>query len=376
MISATELQKLEAQQPSQGVELSVIVPTFNERDNVAELVRRLRCCLAAVHWEVIFVDDSSPDGTAKLVRDIGRRDGRVRCIQRIARRGLSSATIEGMLASSAPYIAVMDGDLQHDESLLPLMLTTLETEQTDVVIGTRYAIGGGVSAWDQTRVVISQLATLLSRTVLKADISDPMSGFFLIRREAIEASVPNLSGIGFKILVDLFASSPRPLKFSEVPYEFRTRVAGESKLDSQVAWNYLMLLLDKRFGHIVPARLAAFCLVGGIGVVIHFAVLAVLLKQLGQSFIFSQSIATLTAMTSNFVFNNIFTYRDMRLKAWQWISGWGSFTLVCGVGALANVGMASYLNDSATNWGLAAFAGILVGSVWNFTVTKNYTWKS
>jgi len=358
-----------------GAELSVIVPTFNERANVSELVQRLAKCLQGLRWEVIFVDDDSPDETARFVREIGQRDHRVRCIQRIGRRGLSSACIEGMLASSAPYVAIIDGDLQHDETLLPRMLETLKRDETDIVVGTRYASGGGVGDWDESRAAISRLATQLSRLVLKADLSDPMSGFFMIRRQAMDSSVRNLSAIGFKILVDLFASSSRPLTFAELPYQFRRRTAGESNLDSQAAWDYVMLLLDKLIGHIVPVRLVAFSIVGASGVLVHFAVLALLFNQFGLAFVYSQTAATLVAMTSNFALNNILTYRDMRLKRWRWLQGWLSFTLACSVGALANVGIASYLFSMNTKWVPAALAGILVGTVWNYAVTNLYTWK-
>lgn len=365
-----------AQGPAnQGAELSVIVPTFNERANVQKLVEKLHEALDGYRWEVIFVDDDSPDETARSVREIGQRDQRVRCIQRIGRRGLSSACIEGMLASSAPYLAVIDGDLQHDETLLPAMLAQLKEGETDVVIGTRYAPGGGMGDWDESRIAISRFATSLSRLVLKAELSDPMSGFFMIRREVMENSVRKLSGIGFKILVDLFASSARPLRFAELPYEFRVRTAGESKLDTQAAWDYLMLLLDKLTGHIIPVRLVAFSLVGAVGVVVHFIVLTVLFDQLGLGFALSQAVASVAAMTNNFALNNVLTYRDMKLKGWQWLRGWVSFTLACSVGALANVGIASYLFTMDARWILAGLAGVLVGTVWNYAVTAVYTWR-
>jgi len=280
-----------------------------------------------------------------------------------------------MLASSAPYLAVIDGDLQHDDTLLPKMLSILKNEETDIVVGTRYAPGAGLGDWNQSRAVISRFATRLSRLVLKANLSDPMSGFFMLRREAMERSVRKLSGIGFKILVDLFASSPRPLRFIEVPYEFSTRKAGESKLDAQAAWHYVMLLLDKLVGHVIPVRFVAFSLVGGCGVLVHLAVLAVLLKQVGTTFVYSQSIAAFVAMTSNFTLNNVLTYRDMRLTGWKWLRGWVSFTVACSIGALANVGIASYLFSMDTKWLLAALAGILVGTVWNYAVTTVYTWQ-
>ena len=233
----------------------MIVPTFNERENVIELIRRLDQCLVNRMWEIIFVDDDSGDGTADLVREVARTDGRIRCLQRIGRRGLSSACVEGMLSSSAPYMAVMDGDLQHDETLLIRMLDTLKEGGADVVIGSRYVSGGGVGSWDRSRVRISQTATSLSRLAVPADLKDPMSGFFMITREAFAATVRSLSAIGFKILVDIFASAPLPLRFIELPYEFRSRRAGESKLDDRAKWGYAMLLLDKMIGQLIPVRL-------------------------------------------------------------------------------------------------------------------------
>ena len=365
-----------ALQPRVGPELSVIVPTFNERENVLSLIELLGETLGNVRWEVIFVDDDSPDETATLVREIAQRDTRVRCIQRVGRRGLSTACVEGMLASSAPYLAVIDGDLQHDESLLPRMLEILRQGDKDIVIGTRYSEGGGTGDWAESRVAISDFAGRLSRLVLKSKLSDPMSGFFMLRREFLESALRRLSGIGFKILVDLFASSKEPPRFAELPYQFRVRTAGESKLDTHVAWDYIMLLMDKLIGHIVPVRFVSFGIVGGLGVIVHFAVLGALFTQAGVAFELSQASATIVAMTSNFALNNALTYRDMRLTGWRWLKGWFSFLLACSIGALANVGVATYLFEMDTQWALAGLAGILVGMVWNYVITMMYTWKA
>lgn len=363
------------QAPLPGAELSVIVPTFNERKNVHELVRLLRNCLNRCSWEVIFVDDDSPDGTADLVRAMARHDHRIRCIQRIGRRGLSSACIEGMLASSAPYLAVMDGDLQHDEELLLPMLYTLKQGEEDIVVGSRYVSGGGTEGWDSARLHLSRVATWISRVVVRADLKDPMSGFFMIRREVFTAAERNLSVIGFKILLDLFASSPQPLKFKELPYQFRSRHEGESKLDSRAKWDYGMLLLDKLIGHLIPVRFIAFTLVGSLGVCVHLVVLTSLFKGLSLGFMPSQMGATVVAMTVNFAVNNIVTYRDVQLRGWNWLRGWVVFTLACSVGTVANVGIAAYLFEHRTGWTIAALAGIMVGAVWNYAVTKAYIWR-
>jgi dolichol-phosphate mannosyltransferase len=358
------------------VELTVVLPTFNERGNVEPLIERLERVLAGIEWEAIFVDDDSRDDTAEHVRVISRRKPYIRCLQRLGRRGLSTACIEGVLASSAPFIAVMDADLQHDETLLPGMLATLKSEKLDIVIGSRYAVGGGVGDWGQARARISDLATRLSRLVVKADLSDPMSGFFMMRRPAFEDAVRALSGQGFKILIDLFASSPRPLAFRELPYQFRRRQHGESKLDTLVAWEYLQLLLDKLIGHVVPVRFALFAMIGGFGLFVHLAVLGIVLNLLGLDFTLAQSIATLTAMSSNFFLNNWFTYRDRRLRGWRLLRGLLSFYVVCSVGAIGNVGIAAYVFHADQSWWLAGIAGAIVGSVWNYATSAVFTWRT
>lgn len=356
------------------LELSIVVPTFNESANVRDLLEHLRAVLGETGWEVVVVDDDSPDDTAGLVRSIARSDRRVRCVQRVGRRGLSSACIEGMLASAAPYIAVMDADLQHDETILPEMLELLRADRADLVVGTRYAQGGSTGDWDGHRASLSRFATWASRLVVRQQVSDPMSGYFMLRRDVLDASVHHLSALGFKILLDILASAPPTLRVAEVPFTFRQRHGGESKLDELVIWEYGMLLADKTIGRYVPVRFLAFALVGGLGVFVHMAVLTVLIKMLGVEFSSAQSGATGVAMVFNYALNNLLTYRDRRLAGWAWWRGLASFVAACSVGALANVGIATYLFESRTVWFLAALAGVVVGAVWNYAATQLYTW--
>ena len=368
--------ELAAQPAQRGPELSIVVPVFNERDNLIELTTRIRACLGDEAWEIIYVDDDSPDRSAELARELAAQDSRVRCLQRIGRRGLSSACVEGMLASSAPYLAVIDGDLQHDESLLPQMLTELKQGGLDVVVGSRYVQGGGTGDWDSKRLRLSKLGTRFSRVLVPDDLTDPMSGFFMVRRSVFDLAVHDLSTIGTKILTDLFASAAQPLRFKELPYSFRLRTAGHSKLDSLTRWEYAMLLLDKLAGHIVPVRFIAFCIVGALGVGVHFAVLTPLLQFAHIRFTIAQAVATLCAMTFNFAVNNVLTYRDRRLRGLGWLRGWLSFNLACSVGAFMNVGLATYLNEVSGTRYLAALGGIAVGAAWNYAVTKRFTWHS
>ncbi len=368
----------EGQTPVQAaapIELTVVIPTLNERDNIPLIVERLNRVLDGIAWEVVFVDDDSPDGTADAARAQARRQGNIRCIQRVGRRGLSSACIEGMLSSAALYLAVMDGDLQHDESLLPRMLEKIKAERLDVVVASRYAADGSLGNFEASRVAISGFATRLSRMVVKAELSDPMSGFFMIEQSAFAGAMRRLSGQGFKILLDLFASTPRPFAFAELPLKFRERLHGESKLDALVAWEYLMLLLQKLIGPAVPVRFLLFSLIGGLGLGVHLTTLWFMLHTAQASFPLAQGIATLVAMTGNFLLNNLFTYRDRRLKGWRMLSGLGSFYAVCGLGAAANVGIAASVAGDHS-WWLAGLAGAAVSAVWNYAMSSIFTWSA
>jgi dolichol-phosphate mannosyltransferase len=372
--SAIQLERQLSIAVSSPLELAVIVPTLNESGNIAEFLSLLEVALVGIEWEAVFVDDNSKDGTADLLREIGREDRRVKVIQRIGRRGLASAVVEGALASSAPLIAVMDADLQHDHACLPRMIKAVR-QGSDLAVGSRYVAGGGVGEWDSSRHTGSLWATKLAQTVLKAPLSDPMSGFFCITRDKFMASVPRLSGGGFKILLDIVSSAPGPLKVAEVPYVFRVRTAGESKLDFMVVAEYAKLLLDKSIGRIVPVSLLLFLCVGALGVVVHLAILGGLLNGLGVGFAVSQALAVVCAMTFNFSLNNTFTYSDRRLRGAQFVKGLAGFAAVCSVGAAANVGVGSYIYASEPNWWLAGIAGSLIGAVWNYVASSALVWR-
>lgn len=357
-----------------AAELVVVLPTFNERDNVAEMARRLELVLAGIRWEAIFVDDDSTDGTRDVLARLAAEDGRIRFIHRIGRRGLASACIEGMLASTAPLIAVMDADLQHDEALLPRMVEVLRGGDTDIVVGSRYVDGGGLGDWDAKRVAISQFATVLGRTVLKAEVTDPMSGFFMLTRGLLERSVRRLSGKGFKILVDILASAKGPVRLRELPFVFRTRVAGDSKLDAVIVYEFALLLYEKLFGYIVPSRFLMFVSVGFVGALLHLAVLGGALKMLALGFGGGQALATLAAMALNFILNNAFTHRDRRLKGRKLARGLLAFVAVCSVGAVASVGIGDFLFEQKVPWWAAGLLGGTVGAVWNYAVSSIFVW--
>jgi dolichol-phosphate mannosyltransferase len=360
-------------------QLSIIVPTFKERGNVAELVRRLDAALGGIAWEAVFVDDNSPDGTAATVKDIAATDARVRCLRRVGRRGLAGACIEGMLSSAAPFVAVIDADLQHDEKVLPAMLAKLTAGEADLVAATRYVEGGSADSFSGSRGVLSALATKLTNRLVGTPLSDPMSGFFMMRRDRFDAIAPRLSPAGFKILLDIAATAGASLRIAEQPYNFGMRFDGESKFNAQIGVEFLGLLLAKMTGDLVDPRFIFFAIVGTIGLAVHLSVLALALAVLpppDDPFRAAQIIATLVAMTSNFLLNNELTYRDRRLKGMGAIRGFLLFCLIGSVGALANVDLASWLYIERPIWWVAGAVGAVMSALWNYAMSTLFVWRA
>jgi dolichol-phosphate mannosyltransferase len=356
-------------------EIGVILPTFNERDNLPVLVERVAQTLAGCDWEIVVVDDNSPDGTSTVARALGEQDRRVRCIHRIGRRGLAGACLEGMLACQARYLAVMDADLQHDEALLVAMLARLRQGDVDLVVASRYLAGGAAQSLSGMRARISRWSTAFVQRLLGIDLSDPMSGFFMIRRAAFEDLAQFLSTQGFKILLDIAATAQGRLRIAELPYVFRTRLHGESKLDSRIALDFAALVIAKLTNDMVSFRFLLFCLVGLSGVGVHMAILQVALAVAGLPFAPAQTIATLGAITWNFVLNNALTYRDQRLTGVSFLTGLIRFQVICSVGAVSNVGVASWIYAADSNWWLAGLGGALMGAVWNYAVSAAFVWR-
>ncbi len=361
---------------AEPVVLSIVIPTFNEAQNVREIVRRLDRTLATIPWEAIFVDDNSPDGTAAVVKDVGAADRRVRCLKRIGRRGLAGACIEGMLASSAPYVAVMDADLQHDETILPRMLAALTSDQADLVVGSRYVPGGSADSFAPKRAKISRTATGLARKILGVEIADPMSGFFMLRRDRLDDIADQLSTVGFKILLDILMTARDGLRVTEIPFEFRERTHGESKFDTHVGLEFLGLVLGKLTRGVVDPRFITFALVGTTGLAIHLIVLRLAFETFARSFSFAQTIATAVAMATNFLLNNALTYSDRRLSGFGLLWGFLGFCLIGSAGAITNVGLASWLYSQEHTWWLAGAAGAVMGALWNYSMSSQFVWRT
>ena len=355
--------------------VGIVVPVLNEAENIGPFFKELEACLAGESWEVIFVDDESSDDTRKAVAALAKKRGNVRLLERIGRHGLASACIEGMCSSLAPYLAVMDADLQHDPAVLGRMLSALRDGPHNLAVASRYVDGGAVGEWSKRRYQYSQIATTVSKRVTHQDLSDPMSGFFMVERELFRDCVPNLCGKGFKILLDILSTARDKVALVELPYTFRQRSAGTSKLRISILLEFAILLLDKTLGRIIPYRFILFVLVGSIGAILHLTILGILLLGFKIQFPFAQGAASLVAMVLNFTFNNSFTHLDQRLTGSRFLRGLVGFVAVCSVGALVNIEVATHFYRMSVSWWLSGLLGALIGSVWNYAVSATLVWK-
>lgn len=376
-IGSTTLPLVEQNITFHPPQLAVIVPSYNERENIELLYEKIAIALGDVAWEMIVVDDNSPDGTAEVVNELSRVYANVRCLRRFGRRGLASACVEGMAVTSAPYVAVIDADLQHDEAILPEMLRKA-LDGADLVVGSRFAEGGSAGdGLSSTRLSGSNLANKLAGMIAGQAVSDPMSGFFLIRRDVALKAAPKLASDGFKILIDLIVTSARmgaPLGVAEVPYTFRPRHAGESKMSPLVVIQYLGLWFSKLTNGALPPSFLLFGLVGGTGVVVHLVTLGAF-TAMGQGFVASQIAATLIAMAWNFVLNNNLTYADRKLRGTRLITGFISFCAICALGGIANISVANAIYQWDHQTFIAGLSGAVMSSVFNYAVTRAFTWK-
>jgi len=355
--------------------VSIIVPTYQESANIPILFERLKVTLDGLPWEMIVVDDDSPDGTSNVAFALAANDRRLRCLRRVNRSGLAGAVIEGWMASSADFVAVIDGDLQHDESILRVMHGILAKGAANLVIGARLRKESSGSL-SPARQRLSDIGAWFFRRIGGTAVTDPMSGFFMIRREIVSRLAPRLSPDGFKILADILLSAGGGLEVAEVPYGFRKRNAGESKLTPLVGIDFLGLVVHHLTAGILPIRFVLFAMIGAVGLVVHIAALSAVVEWLNMlTFDSGQLIATLVAMASNFILNNEITYRAYRYRGPGLIAGFVAFALGCSVGAIANIDVASWLYKANQTWWIAGLAGALLSVVWNYAVSTNLIWR-
>jgi len=353
------------------LDVSIIIPTLNERENLPVLIGKLQEAMEGRRYELVIVDDDSEDGTWQVAEEFSQRYGNIRVIRRINRKGLSSAITEGFLLGKGKYVAVLDADLQHDHALIGAMLE--EIGDCDLVIGSRYMNQKSVPGWDSWRSRLSRAGTMMAQKLLKQKISDPMSGFFMIRRKIIQEIAPQLFDQGYKILFDILISRP-DLKIKELPYDFKARLYGTSKLTAAVMFDFADLLISRAIPSRFNFQFIRYGVVGASGVVIHLLTLYLLHAVIGLQYPVSLAFAIETAMVSNYILNNQWTFKEHRFFGLQWWKGLFNYNLACLLGSAFNLGIGWYLVDKGIPWFYASVLGIWVGTSWNYLSNRFFTW--
>lgn len=367
----------------------MVSPTYNEAENVSRLAREVASALSGIDYELLIVDDDSPDRTWAVAQELATRNPRVRVLRRTADRGLSQAVIEGCLSSSSDYVAVIDADLQHDPAILCQMIIALDAG-AEIAVGSRYVKGGGTGTWSAARRFQSWVATKLAQTFLGVELSDPMSGYFILPRRSFNRIYKHLDSKGFKILLEIVARLA-PSNIQEVPFTFRTRVAGESKLSSRVILQYLgQLWRLSSVSRYMPVRFIKFALVGASGTLVNLCAFLILSRLFRvQDWRISAS-ASLVANLTNYIFNNAWTFVDRVHRGWSLVWGYVSylgFSLVglsastltfAGLTHISDIHLHSF--RGLRELGILAlwfqFAGILVGTIFNYELNKRFTWRN
>lgn len=358
--------------------LSLIIPTYNEAQNLPVLLSRLEAVLEGTEKEVIVVDDDSPDQTWRVAKELTTRYPWLRVLRRLDEKGLSSAVLAGFAVAEGDLLGVMDADLQHDESILPGLIEALTSDQASIAIGSRKAEGGKIENWSFMRRFGSWVATRMTHFTLRQPVKDPMSGFFLITRKVYQNHKAQINPRGFKILLE-FVVRAKNVAVVEIGYTFRGRIYGESKLSSGVIIDYLKALYDlSPFGALIPTRFVKYALVGASGLLVSY--LALLLFYQGFGFARSWAVAAAIELSilTNYVLNNIWTFQDVQLKfPWAFLRGLATFQAICLSGALINQAMALWLNEPfGLNLYVANALGYVVAAIWNYVINVKVTWRT
>ena len=361
-------------------ELSVIIPTYNERRNIEILCQRIDETLSKIDYEIVVVDDDSPDRTWQLVERLGKSNPRIRVIRRLDRKGLSSAVVTGLLAANGSCLAVLDADLQHDETKLASMLAKVADEGYDICVGSRDAEGGGYGSWSARRKLISSGARWLANMMVGRLVKDPMSGFFAMSRNYFTRTVDKVNPQGFKILLEFLARGERP-RVCEVGYVFSNRIHGETKLNASVALEYLLALIDLRFGWLIPNQFVKFGLVGITGSLVNMTGFA-LMQSFGASVLVSVVVGVETSILWTYFANNFFTFTPMTFRGRDFIVGFLLYQVVCCYGLVIQLSVVQTLLSNFPAWNDNLFSlyatylcGVAFAAVGNFFLHSYYTWN-
>ena len=360
--------------------ISIVIPTFNEIRNISEIINQLLILDFSSDLEIIIVDDNSSDGTADKVRQLVHNDKRIRLINRVGRSGLSSAIKEGCLCASGELVVVMDADGQHDPSYIRKALKFIESSKVDIVVGSRFTTGSRIRGLSKSRERGSSLANSLARLSLYgyySYLSDYMSGFLVFNRKVCIEFIEKIDVNGFKFFYELLAVSKGKLKVDEIPILFKERLYGSSKLDLPVVWDFLISLIHSFIRRIIPRRAVSFALVGSIGVFVQLFTIYFLMGVLNLAFEQVLPVGVIVAASSNFIINNLLTFRINRLVGKSFFFGLFKFLLVSSLPIIANIGVTNlFYSQLSVNTFISQIGGILVVFIWNYAASSKVVWNN
>ena len=374
--------------------VSVVTPTFNEAENLPELVRAVHAALGTLPHEIVVADDDSPDRTWEVAEQLAEDDSSIRVLRRFRDPGLSAAVLDGMTVARGEYLAVIDADLQHDPAILPEMVGLLASGTVDVCVGSRATEGGGYGDWSAARRLVSWVATMIAKVLLRVPVSDPMSGYFVITRRAYEQTAAQINARGFKILLE-FVGRNRSLRVAEVPYEFRNRVHGETKLNRSVIRSYLLAVSELWLGRQIDPVFLLYVLVGIVGLVVNSVAFALAeaagfplwttglnkaIDPIYTSFLFSVQLSILVL----FVLNNEFTFWEDRYRGWKLVPAFLAYEVVSIIGTLIHVAVFTFLQNTGFLLGVLGagparvvhnLTGAVLALIVNWFLNTTYVWK-
>jgi dolichol-phosphate mannosyltransferase len=354
--------------------ITIVVPTYNERDNIRQLVERIHQVLSGYDYDILFIDDSSNDGTAELASSLSPRYP-ITVIVRKNKKGLASAVVDGLEYARSQIIGVMDADLQHPPEILDNLLKQIQSG-SNIAIASRYVEGGSCQGWGLTRKVISKVAIFIAHLLLPStrQIKDPMAGYFMFDRQVVADA--NLKPTGYKILLEVLIEGEFQ-KVAEVPYTFQTRSSGQSKLKARQQIDYLKHIysLMKRKGEVL--RFVKFCAVGLSGVGVNMGLLWILTEIAGLQYLLSAAIGIETSIITNFLLNDFFTFPDRRyLTVKSTLNRLLKFNLVSIAGLAINLGALWLFTEVFGVYYLVSnIFGIALATLWNYGVNTYWTWR-
>ena len=380
------------QRINENSQVSIIIPTFNEAQNIINILRSIKENLPKnIIAQTIVVDDNSPDGTGKLVDDYLKNIKKmanytIEIIHRKAKDGLGSAILKGIQQAKGDTIVVMDCDFSHPPQIIPKLIESIKKYQYDIAVASRYIKGGKIQGWSLKRKTMSKFATLIAKKGLGINTKDPMSGFFAFKRSIIKGL--NIDAIGYKFLLEILVKT-KDVNIKEIPYTFQNRELGSSKLSIRTIFDYYRSVWrlyrygkplekqEKRASVKFLYKAGRFYTVGASGFIVNYMISLLLTGGIFDLwYLHANVIGIIASITTNFILNKTWTFGDRDFRVKKTISQYGKFAMFSSLGALVQLGMVYFLVDSnEISYPLALILAVMTAAFGNFILNKKFTFK-